>query len=465
MNALHGGDEDPGGALFRLDCPRCAGTIHALRDAVAVACPFCSGRFFLGDSGDVGWMMEPRIPVAELAEAARRHLRAARRRVTRLDPPRGLLLPVFWAHGVRLRWALLPPPPSGETDLPAPGEAVPWEAGFDTASYARSVPAHPLSGHLDGVTTRLDAGVLSLLDPDCLPGGYEILAARLSRTDAESTVARWQEGREHRPGGRELAAAAMNARHRMNRVAMPAALVPFAFRTRNRGAVLVDALSGRVLAVLEHDALPVPDDRVVPASVAQPTQVLLPLECACGWALALRERDVLQPCPQCGACWELSGRERRRVRQWVLEETKPAARWLPFWIFGGAGTETAPPEDAVVVPAYRARHPVAQLYLAARLGRGLPRDGWSEAWDERHTGAALGSEEAGAWHWAVRGALARETLAAFRRFLDGPPPACPEAGGLAWIPFGRAGGDLVEPRTGARVREVGTRPWRAPRAA
>ena len=102
---------------------------------------------------------------------------------------------------------------------------------------------------------------------------------------------------------------------------------------------------------------------------------------------------------------------------------------------------------------------------AVRLTRQNPRGPWVNDPVELPAGAAVGSAEAAGWRWAVEGALARESLGAFIRFLDAAPAMFAAPAGLAWLPFRRQGGDLVEVRTGARTRALGAVPWETRRAA
>lgn len=468
----------PGAApmLRTLECPRCGGPMSALDGAAAAACAHCAERYFIGDDGSVGWLLLPRIPLGAAREEARRWLRDSGRRVTRIGEARGVLVPMHWVRGLRFVWSLIDSAgqsrgrsvglrdaihggePEGEPDA--------WEARPSVTAYAHALPAHPLGAVLQGRDTRLQCLTLAVLDPGRLPAGYELLAPTLSVEAGAEAAERWKAFRERSRGSAAERAAAHDLRLRVNLVAAPAALVPFAFRGLERGVVLVDALCGEARGEVEFDAeaeaaRPVP----MPPLYARPR--LVPLECPeCGAELPLHERDRLFPCRTCGACWETVGAERRRVRQWFLDAPLVGpGRWLPFWVYGVAGPAEAPPADAVFVPAYEARHLEAQLHLAARITRHNPTGPWVGEIPDPPAGAAVGSREAAGWRWAVTGALSRESFGAFVRFLDAPPGAYGAPAGLAWLPFRRVGGDLVEAQTGARTRAAGTVPWELRRAA
>ena len=66
---------------YTLACPRCSGAITYLENAAAVACPFCRGRFFLGEDGAAGWLIFPRIEPHDAVSDAKRWLREHGRRV------------------------------------------------------------------------------------------------------------------------------------------------------------------------------------------------------------------------------------------------------------------------------------------------------------------------------------------------------------------------------------------------
>jgi hypothetical protein len=307
-----------------------------------------------------------------------------------------------------------------------------------------------------GGTTRLESLTLRLLDPDRLPEGYELLAPRATREDAV---------RGSRPPATRSRGAWAPLEEHVSLVAFPLILVPFTPPDGGEAHVAVDALTGRVIG--EAPPWTHGGRESEPRPVCERPRIV-PLECGeCGWDLTPRERDRLHPCPHCQATWEITGGERRRVRQWVLEgEPGEGGLWLPFWVFGEGATETAPPPGPAFAPAYAARHPEDQVHLAARLTETSPSGEWGPPGPWPRPGAAVGSAEAAGWLWGVEGARSRSSLAAFARFLKGErrqKSTSPQ--GIVWIPFRRSGGDLVEPRTGARVRLQGTAPWRTRRAA
>jgi hypothetical protein len=444
--------------------------------AAALACPHCAGRFFVGDDGSVGWLLPPRVPLDAAREAARRWLRDSGRRVTRIGEPRGVLVPLHWVRGLRFAWTLVDPerrarPAAvdlGDVFHEHPQETEPdaWEARLSVSAYAHALPAHPLGRALQGRDTHLQSLALCLLDPDRLPKDYELLAPTISMADGDEAARRWRAFRERASDSIDERTAAHDLRLRMNAVAAPAVLIPFAFREIEHGVVFVDASSGEARGEVgsDIDTAAAPS---VPIRAEHGRPLLVPLECPeCGAELALRERDRLFPCRNCGTCWETAGGGRRRVTQWFLDAPLGGAgRWLPFWVYGSPAGAEAPPEDAIFVPAYEARHFEAQLHLAVRLTRNRPGGSWVRDPVEMPAGAAVGSAEAAGWRWAVEGALARESFAAFTRFLNATPAGFGPPVGLAWLPFRLQGGDLVELRTGARTRALGAVPWETRRAA
>ena len=468
-----------GGARFELACPRCGGTVTFLEGAAALDCPSCRGRFFLGEDGSAGWLLPPAIEPEAAADVARTWLRESGRRVTRIDPPQGVLIPFYWTRGLRFVWRLKDPARErqvayarsehalrrvlgGSDPSGGAGDSEDWEAGASVEAFTYTFPAHPLARPGFGGAVRFQSLPLALLDPDRLPSGYRLLDPTLGIEDAGSRASRRLTARERTRETGGGISAGVDLHRRLNLAAIPAVLVPFRFRDLDRGAVLVDGVSGHAREAVDGDLLDAAGRAIAPGRLRYPE--LLPLECEeCGWELDLVERDRLHPCPNCGACWEMVGRERRRVRQWFLDvEPDPAGRLLPFWVFGaGSGTEN-PPAEPLFVPAYAARHLEAQMHLAATLTRRPPSGDWYLDPDRAPRGAAMGSEEARGWRWAVNGALSRESYSDFARFLkdstSGAASAEPPAG-LAWLPFRREGGDLVEPVTGARTRAVGTTPW------
>jgi hypothetical protein len=136
-------------------------------------------------------------------------------------------------------------------------------------------------------------------------------------------------------------------------------------------------------------------------------------------------------------------------------------------VFGSGSSEERLPAEPVFLPAYRARHREAQLHLSVTLTRTPPVGPWLSHSLDIHTGATIGSEETGAWRWALQGARSRATFAEFIEFLRSDPVSMSwgRPVGLVWIPFEHHGGDLVEPQTGARAREAGTRGWKDRKAA
>jgi DNA-directed RNA polymerase subunit RPC12/RpoP len=469
---------DPRTTQYTLACPRCSGAVTYLESAAAVACPFCRGRFFLGEDGAAGWLILPRLAPRDAVNDAKRWLREHGHRITRIGDPEGLFLPFYWSRGRYLSWELIDgyrpldsedgldlSPSSSSTEWNPHADV--WEPRFQARSYARTLAAHPLSGALPGSTTRLGAQTLTLLDPDRLPRGFRLVEPLLSKVEAEEKLSTWLRGRERRRARKtDGPRASMQVGHRLNLVGLPVVLVPFSFRDTDRGAVLVDGLSGRALGEAPPDALaslPETDETSLP-NVHHGTPILLPLECSqCGWELEILERDRLHQCPNCGSCWELVGRERTRVYQWFLDRpTNRKDHWLPFWVFGSGGGEDHLPQTPTFVPAYQGRHPQRQFQLAVRLTRKPPPGPWLSHSVESHVGASIGSTETAAWRWAVSGAQARETHTEFTRFLRTPPEQSlgdDRPAGLAWIPFRREGGDLVELQTGARTRAHGVSPW------
>lgn len=81
-------------AHYRLTCPRCSGDISYYENAGAVACPFCRSRFFLGADSSAGWLVVPRVRPVDAVKEAKRWLREQKRRVTRIEGPRGFFLPM-----------------------------------------------------------------------------------------------------------------------------------------------------------------------------------------------------------------------------------------------------------------------------------------------------------------------------------------------------------------------------------
>ncbi len=483
----------------------------ALDGAAALACPHCGERYFLGADGNVGWLVPPKLYPEEGVSPAKRWLREQGRRVTRLGEPRGVLVPLYWIRGLLFIWERRPVPGWGPSASgPAPGSilggswrgilhsglgAEPAGAGPERGpdglethgsvrAYAGAIPGHPLGRLWRSQTVRFAVQPLELLDPDELPAGYGLLAPALSPEQAEEKAARWvaRRRRSARLGAAPRRAAG-ELQRRLNLVAAPLVLVPFAFHDEE-GAVVVDGLSGRVRDVVTGAEASAGEEEEAASAFSRlggPT--LLPLECSeCGWELTLRERDRLHPCPGCGRCWELVGSKRRRVRQWFLDAHPGRdGRWLPFWVFprdggegepaGDTGSAEGPPARPLYVPAYSGRHLENQMLLAARLTDDPPRGTWLPEVEESPGGAEVGSAEARGWRFAVEGALARRSPAEFARFLDerhreqhdretGGPPA-----GLVWLAFRRERGDLVETATGARVRAEGTLPWEPRRAA
>ncbi len=469
---------DAPSAQTRLACPRCGGGMTALDGAAAVVCPSCGERFFLGEDGTAGWLLPPAVHPSAAREAARRRLREEGRRVTRIGEPYGLLIPFHWVRGLRFVWTLADPGRRRSGSDPARvlretlGDAGPssfdseiWEARPSVESYSRTFPAHPLARTVTGGATRLESLDRELLDPDRLPPGYRLLDPAVSAAEVHGEAARWLTGRDRLRSGSGRRGSHL-LHERMNVTAVPVAVVPFAFREVARGAVLVDGVTGKVLRVLDGEP-PAGDPEAPGETPRYSPPVLLPLECGeCGWELEPAERDRLFPCSSCGAAWEMVGRERRRVRQWFRDaDPDPAGRQLPFWAFGGGGDGNAPPPRPMLVPAYAARHLEAQMHLATRLTRTPPAGDWTVDPLEPPSGAAVGSDEAAGWRWAVEGALARESLATFSTFLREERTVDERPAGLVWLPFRREGGDLVEPDTGARTRFAGTLPWDARAAA
>jgi len=469
-------------AHYRLICPRCSGDISYYENAGAVACPFCRAQFFLGADTAAGWLLVPRIQPLDAVQEAKRWLREHRQRITRIDEPRGFLLPTYWVRGQHISWEVgeaFRPGSIEESPLTSPlsSDRTPssdvWEPRFQIRAYSHSFPAHYLAEVIPGAATRFQAQTLTLLDPDRLPENYRIVAPTVSRTEAETMLASWLEGRLRIKTGREgKRRATRSAEHRLSMAGIPMVVVPFAFRD-DRGGVLVDGLSGKALRTVTGEMLEdLPWDQSeheLPSSFSHGEVTLLPLECAeCGWELELSERDHLHLCPNCGLCWEMVGSERRRVRQWFLDRTASRHdRWLPFWVFGPGSSEERLPAEPVFLPAYRARHREAQLHLSVTLTRTPPVGPWLSHSLDIHTGATIGSGETEAWRWALEGARSRTTFADFMQFLRADPVSMSweRPVGLGWIPFEPRGGDLVEPQTGARVREAGTLGWRDRRAA
>jgi predicted RNA-binding Zn-ribbon protein involved in translation (DUF1610 family) len=471
-------------ARFQLTCPRCAGPISGLDGADALACPHCRERFFLAGGRSAGWMVPPNLQPADAVLAAKRWLRAQGRRVTGIGEPSGALVPLYWVRGLRFVWEIVQP-----TRVHAPRESGSllgglvtgaaldeagttsdiWEARSSVRAYTHAIPAHALLRGWRGGGVRLQSARLELLDPDQLPDGYRLLAPEVSYAEAEAQAERWLEGRRRvRRAGLDATDRARSAdlQERINVVAVPAILVPFVFRDEDAGIVVVDGIHGRVMGASEE---PVPGDE--PATryldhIRGAAPRLLPLECPeCGWELELRERDRLHPCGNCGLCWEIVDGERVRVRQWFLRAEEPPTRWLPFWVFGEREDRSTPPSDAAFSPAYEARHLEEQMRLAAMLTRRCPEGPWQAGAPAGVCGAAHGSAEAAGWHWAVRGALSRNTLGEFSRFVKAEVEPTAPPSGLVWLPFRREGGDLVQAATGTRIRADGADPWPSRRAA
>jgi predicted RNA-binding Zn-ribbon protein involved in translation (DUF1610 family) len=471
-------------ARFTLECPRCGGALTFMEGAAAVDCPSCRGRFFLGEDGSAGWLLPPTLEPEAALDAAKRWLRENGRRVTRIDPPEGVLIPIYWSRGLRFVWRLEDPAREREAAFARSESAFrralgepsafgsaddfeAWEARAAVEAFTYTFPAHPLARPGFGGAVRFQSRPLSLLDPDRLPAGYRLLDPTLGPEEAQSLASRRLTARERNRERGRGPVAGVDLHRRLNLAAVPAILVPFRFRDADRGAVLVDAVSGRAREAVDAELLAAAERPIAPGRLRHPE--LLPLECGeCGWELDLVERDRLHPCPNCGACWEMVGRRRCRVRQWFLDvETGRDGRLLPFWVFGDGGDAERPPAAPLFVPAYAARHPEAQMHLAATLTRRPPAGDWYVDPDRPPRGAAVGSEEARGWHWAVEGALSRDSYSDFARFLketgDDAPGEAPA--GLVWFPFRVEGGDLVEPVTGARTRAVGTTPWELEQAA
>lgn len=444
----------------------------AVEGAAAVDCPFCRARFFLPDEGHAGWVVEPRVKPAACVAAAKRWLREQRRRVTLVGEPRALLTPFYWSRAKQLSWevATLARTPNHDPALAGllggPVNDPIWEPRFRAVFHRHVFPVHPVSRHVGGGATRAGTQPRTLLDPDRIPAGYELLSPACTPEEAEASAVAWHEGRARRAGagrGDDLYAS-RPAFVRLNLLYLPVVLVPFAFREDYSGWVVVDAVAGRAVGELD-DAPPEPAAEPELSTAWRQWGVhnpLIPLECAtCGWPLALAERDRLHECGQCGSVWELVAGERRRVRQWVsAEPSRSDDRWLPFWVFGSGGGEDALPDDPWFVPAYRARHMTPQLHVAVALRRSPPDGRWYARPDHHLAGAALGSEEAAAWRWAVSGAVERESLKDFISFLRRQvETGSAEPAGVVWLPFARQAGDLVCRLTGTRTRAVGTVPW------
>lgn len=433
-----------------------------------VVCSYCGAAFFSSPDRDTGWLLSPRISLAEVAAAAKTWLRAGGHRVRRLDPPRGYLLPVHWARGRFLVWELAdwPGPRSDlerKPDFPGgsePGFLDLWESRFAVDAYANTFPAHPLSSLLPGRETRLESVTLVLLDPGSLPPGYRLVEPTVTGERGKGMRDAWLARRAGRTRG---TAGRVVSGEQLHLVMFPMAIVPFLDLEGRERMVAVDGLSGDAVGEVPGSSrrmLHGIDAQGGATSRAWRPPLLVPLECGeCGFALTPDDRDRLYGCAHCGSAWEMAEGERRAVRQWALPG-KSTDRWLPFWVFGRSSDPETLPEDVVFTPAYAARHPEDQLHLAARLTREPPPGSWAPVCFEIHKGARVGSADARVWRWAVEGALSRASLRTFLTFMRAAPDLDrQEPLGLAWIPFHARGGDLVEPLSGAQTRAVGTLPW------
>ncbi len=457
-------------ACFRLPCARCGGPVSALEGATTLVCPHCRAAFFLDPDGAAGWLLEPELRPRDAVLPAKRYLREEGIRVTALDEPVGVLAPLYWIRGLCLVWELRDParsaPRMGGAGAPTAGDV--WEGRSAVQARNHALPGHALAGAWRGGGVRLGSRPLTLLDPDSLPRDYRLIPPHVAVDTAAEQASAWREGAQRRrPDDPDWHRGEAVLQRRLNLVSVPLILVPYRFRGEPASAVVVDAVSGRGLGTVSPEALaslPDPDSPEAPVP-ATSDRVLIPLDCAeCGWELDPDERDRLHPCPNCGLCWEWRDGERRRIRQWFHEgDPGEQGRWLPFWVFGEGGGES-PPTDAVYVPAYEARHLEAQLWLAVGLTRTPPEGPWLDHRQKALHGARHGTDEAAGWLWGVRGALARANFAEFVRFLR-EPQSRPHPAGLAWLPFRREAGDLVEITSGARTRAHGAVPWQRRRAA
>jgi DNA-directed RNA polymerase subunit RPC12/RpoP len=194
---------------------------------------------------------------------------------------------------------------------------------------------------------------------------------------------------------------------------------------------LVDGVTGSVAQ--PRSPLSLRQSLDVAASGDQPTAGFRPLVCPnCGWDLPVSADDVVFFCASCSKAWLLHGTEMTEVPHEIAAVAGVVdAAYLPFWRF----------DPGCCVPAFRYRRLKVLADLTRRLSTKPLRY-------ERWTGER--PQVRGCFYDAEDAGLLAQFVAAGQQHpaADGVRRAA-----LVWLPFKRAGQELVDPFTGMGLQE------------
>jgi len=158
-----------------------------------------------------------------------------------------------------------------------------------------------------------------------------------------------------------------------------------------------------------------------------------PLVCPnCGWDFPVSADDVVFVCASCAKAWLLHGTEMTEVSHEIAAVAGvDDAIYLPFWRFDPGGC----------VPAFRYRRLKALADLTTRLSaRPLGYERWTGERPRNVRGCFYDAEDAG-------------LLAQFAAAGQQRPAAAGGRATLIWLPFKRAGQEIVDPFTGMGLQQ------------